>query len=156
MKRYSVYVLFKNGQDMQFETNTNVKIAQPVEINGGRFIITENKNLINVDYIKKLDMVELRKWYVTIVAGIYLLLSNWVDESEVKKIMDAHEKLKINKEIQQLVDRHIELTNEQIKLSKQLQSDIENTELKNKIDDIAKEKKEVFNKQQELEKILFA
>ncbi|MBU5214576.1 hypothetical protein [Heyndrickxia oleronia] len=61
MKRYSVYVLFKNGQNMQFETDTNVKMAQPVKINGGRFIITENKNLINVDYIKELDMVELRK-----------------------------------------------------------------------------------------------
>ncbi|GIN38473.1 hypothetical protein [Heyndrickxia oleronia] len=61
MKRYSVYVLFKNGQDMQFETDTNVKMAQPVEINGGRFIITENEKLINVDYIKELNVVELRK-----------------------------------------------------------------------------------------------
>ncbi|MCI1593232.1 hypothetical protein [Heyndrickxia oleronia] len=61
MKRYSVYVLFENGQDMQFETDTNVKMAQPVEINGGRFIITENEKLINVDYIKDLNVVELRK-----------------------------------------------------------------------------------------------
>jgi hypothetical protein len=46
---------------MQFETDTNVKMAQPVEINGGRFIITENEKLINVDYIKDLNVVELRK-----------------------------------------------------------------------------------------------
>ncbi|MCM3454473.1 hypothetical protein M3685_11005 [Heyndrickxia oleronia] len=61
MKRYSVYVLFENGQDMQFETDTNVKMTQPVEINGGRFIITENEKLINVNYIKEMNVVELRK-----------------------------------------------------------------------------------------------
>lgn len=60
MKKYSVYVLFNNGQDMQFETDTNVKMVMPQYINGGRFIVTENQYVINADEIKKLDIVALR------------------------------------------------------------------------------------------------
>ena len=43
LKRYSVYVLFKNGKDMQFETDTNVLLQQAVHINGSDMIMTEEE-----------------------------------------------------------------------------------------------------------------
>jgi hypothetical protein len=58
MNKYSVYVQFTNGKDAQFETNTNVLMQQPVHINGGEFIITENNYAINLLHIDYLDLAE--------------------------------------------------------------------------------------------------
>ncbi len=59
MKRFSVTVLFNNGQVMRFETNTNIRMIVPVDINGGRFLVTEEQQVVNVDMIEKLDIVTL-------------------------------------------------------------------------------------------------
>lgn len=59
MKKYSVHVAFKNGKEMQFETNTNVKSAEPQYINGGEFIVTENEYVINVQQVKEMNVVEI-------------------------------------------------------------------------------------------------
>jgi TRAP-type uncharacterized transport system substrate-binding protein len=60
VKKYSVYVLFNNGKDVQFETDTDVRKVPTVHINGGNFIITEDKEaIINVDQIKGMKVVRL-------------------------------------------------------------------------------------------------
>ncbi len=59
MKKFSVTVLFNNGQVMSFETNTNIRMIVPVDINGGRFLVTEEQQVVNVDMIEKLDIVTL-------------------------------------------------------------------------------------------------
>ena len=59
MKRYSVYVLFKTGQDMQFETDTNVLLLQPVLINGAKMIMTEDEYGINLAQVEKMEVVEI-------------------------------------------------------------------------------------------------
>lgn len=61
MKRYSVYVLFKTGQDMQFETNTNVLLQKPVHINGAQMITTEEQYIFNMAQVEKLEVVEIGK-----------------------------------------------------------------------------------------------
>ncbi len=58
LKKYSVYVQFTNGVDVQFDTNTNVLMQQPVHINDGEFIITENNYVINLLHIDYLDLAE--------------------------------------------------------------------------------------------------
>lgn len=60
MKKYSVYVLFKGGQDLQFETDSNVKLLQPQIIDGARFIVTENEYVVNLDQVEKLEMIEMQ------------------------------------------------------------------------------------------------
>lgn len=60
MKKYLVKILFKNSQYLQFETDTNVRITSPVLINGGRFIVTENQYVVNVDQIKKMEVKDLK------------------------------------------------------------------------------------------------
>ncbi|MFC5587528.1 hypothetical protein ACFPRA_01225 [Sporosarcina soli] len=67
MKRYSVYVLFKNGQDMQFETDTNVLLQQPVHINGAEMIMTEEEYGINLAQVKDLEVVEIGKGKIGVV-----------------------------------------------------------------------------------------
>lgn len=59
VKKYSVHISFKNGSDMQFETDTNVNSAEPQYINGGQFIITENEYVINVLQVKEMNVVQL-------------------------------------------------------------------------------------------------
>ena len=56
-KKYSVHLSFKNGLDMQFETDTNVKLTEPQYINGGRFIVTENEYVINVQQVHEMNVV---------------------------------------------------------------------------------------------------
>jgi len=60
MKKYSVNVLFKNGYDMQFKTNTNVQLVKPVRINGAEMIITE-ETAFNFLQVEKLEVVEIDK-----------------------------------------------------------------------------------------------
>jgi len=59
VKKYSVHVSFKNGADMQFETDTNVKLAEPQYISGGEFIVTENEYVINIKQVKEIKVVQL-------------------------------------------------------------------------------------------------
>lgn len=59
MKKYSVHISFNNGSDMQFETDTNVKLEKPQYINGGKFIVTENEYVINVQQVKEMKVVQL-------------------------------------------------------------------------------------------------
>ena len=68
MKRYSVYVLFKNGQDMQFETDTNVLLQQPVHINGAEMIMTEEEYGVNLAQVKDLEVVEIGKGKIGVFA----------------------------------------------------------------------------------------
>jgi hypothetical protein len=69
--------------------------------------------------------------------------------------LNASEKLELNRQIQLLIERNIQIANEQLNISKQLESDIENEELNEKISTLAKEKNEVFSKQSQLEEKLF-
>lgn len=61
VKKYSVYVLFENKQDMQFETDTNVLELEPVHINGAEMIMTENEYGINLKRVEKMEVVEIGK-----------------------------------------------------------------------------------------------
>lgn len=67
MKRYSVYVHFKNGRDMQFETNTNVLLLQPVNVNGAEMIMTEEQYGINLAQVEELEVVEIGKGKIGVV-----------------------------------------------------------------------------------------
>ncbi|RWR06738.1 hypothetical protein QNH23_06420 [Siminovitchia fortis] len=60
MKKYSVYALLKNGQDIQFETDTNIKVAMPVMIDGARFLVTKEEIVLNLDEVEKLEMVQIK------------------------------------------------------------------------------------------------
>lgn len=51
--------MFKNGSEMQIETDTNVKLAEPQYINGGQFIFTENEYVINVLQVKEMNVAQL-------------------------------------------------------------------------------------------------
>ena len=57
MERYSVYTLFKNGQDYQFETNTNVLNLEPIQVNGAQIIMTKDEHGINMNQVKKMEVV---------------------------------------------------------------------------------------------------
>ncbi|WP_438315344.1 hypothetical protein [Sporosarcina sp. FA9] len=59
MKKYSVYIVFKNGEDYQFKTNTNVLLLQPMHIIGAEMIMTKDQYGINLVQVKKLEVVEI-------------------------------------------------------------------------------------------------
>ncbi len=60
MKKYSIYVKFKDGQDLQFETDTNVRLAKPITTdNGIKVIMTENEYVLVVHNIAELEQIEL-------------------------------------------------------------------------------------------------
>ena len=59
MKKYSVYTVFKTGADMQFETNTNVLLLQPFNVNGAKMIMTKDQYGVNMAQVKKLEVVEI-------------------------------------------------------------------------------------------------
>ena len=58
LKKYSLFIEFTNGVDVQFDTDTNVLIELPVHINGVEFNIIENDYAINLLYISYLDVGE--------------------------------------------------------------------------------------------------
>lgn len=60
MKKYSVFILMKNGQATKFETNTNLNMVMPREINGGIFLITEEENIINADHIQVMNVEKIK------------------------------------------------------------------------------------------------
>lgn len=59
MKKYSVYLLFKNGVDRQFETDTNILLLQPVNVNGAEMVMTKEQFGINLAQVKKLEVVQI-------------------------------------------------------------------------------------------------
>lgn len=59
MERYSVYTVFKNGQDYQFETNTNVLSLEPIQVNGAQIIMTKDEHGINMNQVKKMEVVRV-------------------------------------------------------------------------------------------------
>lgn len=59
MKKYSVYTLFKNGRDMQFESIDNPLEIDPVNINGKEIIITEEHYVINLLAAEHIEVVEI-------------------------------------------------------------------------------------------------
>ena len=54
-----MYVLFVNGEDFQFETDTNILLLQPVHINGAKMIMTEEQYGINLALVEKMEVVEI-------------------------------------------------------------------------------------------------
>lgn len=59
MKKYSVYIEFKDGRDMQFETDTNVLELQPMHINGAEMIMTPEQYGVNLIHVKKMEVVQI-------------------------------------------------------------------------------------------------
>jgi len=59
LKKYSVFVLMKGGQSFKFETNTNLKMVMPVNINGANMLITEEYDCINVDHIEVMNIEKI-------------------------------------------------------------------------------------------------
>lgn len=59
MERYSVYIVFKNGQDYQFETNTNVLYLEPIQVNGAQIIMTKDEHGINMNQVQKMEVVRI-------------------------------------------------------------------------------------------------
>lgn len=58
LKRFSVYIMFKNGSNIHFETDTNLNLAEPQSINGGQFIVTENDHVINLLQVEEMKVVQ--------------------------------------------------------------------------------------------------
>ncbi|MGG3919930.1 hypothetical protein ABEV38_19295 [Parageobacillus thermoglucosidasius] len=69
--------------------------------------------------------------------------------------MDLNDKLRINLEIQRIIDKQILIAQEQLKLSRELEKDPNNQELLNQIKKLSDEKNQLYAKSKELEKKLF-
>jgi hypothetical protein len=69
--------------------------------------------------------------------------------------MDLNDKLRINLEIQRIIDKQILIAQEQLKLSQELEKDPNNPELLNQIKKLSDEKNQLYAKSKELEKKLF-
>lgn len=69
--------------------------------------------------------------------------------------MDLRDKLRINLEIQSIIDKQIMISQEQLKLSQELEKDLNNQELLNQIKKLSDEKSQLYVKSKELEKKLF-
>lgn len=59
MKKYSVYVKFQNGKDLQFETISNVRKLKPFIVNNQPLIMTKDEYVMNLNHVKEIDQVEL-------------------------------------------------------------------------------------------------
>lgn len=69
--------------------------------------------------------------------------------------VDLRDKLRINLEIQSIIDKQIMISQEQLKLSQELEKDLNNQELLNQIKKLSDEKSQLYVKSKELEKKLF-
>ena len=57
LKKYAVNILFKNGDEMQFETDTNVLLQQPVYIKRGtEMVFTEEGASYNEVLVSKVTV----------------------------------------------------------------------------------------------------
>lgn len=59
MKKYAVYVVFKDGRDMQFDTDTNMLHLKQIRVNGARMLITPEQYGVNLNHVKKLEVVQV-------------------------------------------------------------------------------------------------
>ncbi|TQR21297.1 hypothetical protein [Psychrobacillus vulpis] len=55
-KKYKFYLVFKGGQHLVFETNTDIRTAKREVINGGIFVSTENKYTINIAQLQSINV----------------------------------------------------------------------------------------------------
>lgn len=44
---------------MQFETNTNILLLKPININGAKMVMTEDEYGVNLAQVKKLEVVQI-------------------------------------------------------------------------------------------------
>lgn len=58
MKKYEVKITFSNGRKYDFETNSDVRRLNPIEVNGARMIMTEEEIGININHIKEMKVIE--------------------------------------------------------------------------------------------------
>jgi len=58
MKKYEVKITFYNGQKYDFETNSDVRSLNPIEVNGARMIMTEEEIGININHVEDLKVIE--------------------------------------------------------------------------------------------------
>lgn len=60
IKSYSIYIQFTNGQELQFETDTNVELATPIVVNEQLMIVTENEYAFNLRHVQVLKQTKLK------------------------------------------------------------------------------------------------
>lgn len=58
MKKLEVKITFSNGQKYDFETKSDVRSLNPIEVNGARMIMTEEEIAINIIHIKDMKVIE--------------------------------------------------------------------------------------------------
>lgn len=58
MKKYEVKITFSNGQKYDFETNSDVRSLNPIEVNGARMIMTEEEIGININHVEDMKVIE--------------------------------------------------------------------------------------------------
>ncbi|WP_432355346.1 hypothetical protein [Sporosarcina sp. A2] len=69
MEKYSVYILFKNGRDMQFETVENPLDIEPIQINGIDMVITKDKYVVNLLAAERIEVVEIGNGLVDVLTA---------------------------------------------------------------------------------------
>ncbi|RST58596.1 hypothetical protein D5F11_016305 [Siminovitchia terrae] len=58
MRKYKVNILLKNGHQMEFITNTDVRTAERQVILGDEYILTKDLYVISFRHIKKMTVEE--------------------------------------------------------------------------------------------------
>ena len=58
MKKYEVKITFSNGQKYYFETNSDVRSLNPIEVNGARMIMTEEEIGININHVEDMEVIK--------------------------------------------------------------------------------------------------
>lgn len=58
MKKYEVKITFSNGQKYDFETNSDVRSLNPIEVNGARMIMTEEEIGININHVEDMEVIK--------------------------------------------------------------------------------------------------
>ncbi len=56
LKKYKFYLKFKGGNNLIFETNTDIRTAERNKVDGGIFVETENSYTINLAQLEKLNV----------------------------------------------------------------------------------------------------
>ena len=56
LKKYKFYLKFKGGNNLVFETNTDIRTAERNRVDGGIFVETENSYTINLAQLEKLKV----------------------------------------------------------------------------------------------------
>ncbi|MEK3978476.1 hypothetical protein MKY37_05195 [Psychrobacillus sp. FSL K6-2836] len=56
LKKYKFHLKFKGGNNLIFETNTDIRTAERNKVNGGLFVDTENNYTINLAQLESLNV----------------------------------------------------------------------------------------------------